>query len=321
VTARKSERLMNLTICLLVARTFIPKAQIRDAVEGYHGLSDEAFDRMFDRDKEELRVLGVPIEVGSIEKAFEDEVGYRVRRSSFELPEISLEADEAAILGLAARVWQHASLASATSQGLRKLRAGGVAVDEDALAIIEPALATDEPAFDTVFEAVTQRRPVSFTYQSAGASEPMTRHVEPWGIVSWRGHWYVVGHDRDRDAVRMFRLSRVSGEVTTIGEPGSYEPPTDLDLRELAQDLAPPHMHNSATVRVRSGCGDQLRRRAVEARPVDDEWTELDLPYASGHSLAEELVSYGPDVVVTAPDEICESVVRRLRALAGVGAS
>ena len=60
-------------------------------------------------------------------------------------------------MGLAARVWQHASLATATTQGLRKLRAGGVAVDESALTIIEPALATDEPAFDALFEAVTQR--------------------------------------------------------------------------------------------------------------------------------------------------------------------
>ncbi|MEP6666451.1 MAG: WYL domain-containing protein, partial [Nocardioidaceae bacterium] len=124
MTARKSERLMNLTICLLVARNFIPKHRIRLAVEGYHDLGDDAFDRMFDRDKEELRVLGVPIEVGSVEKGFEDEVGYRVSRARFELPEISLEADEAAVVGLAARVWQHASLASATTQGLRKLRAG-----------------------------------------------------------------------------------------------------------------------------------------------------------------------------------------------------
>lgn len=319
MTARKSERLMNLTICLLVARTFIPKGQIRSAVEGYHGLSDEAFDRMFDRDKEELRVLGVPIEVGALEKAFDDEVGYRIRRSSFELPEISLEADEAAIMGLAARVWQHASLASATTQGLRKLRAGGVAVDESALAIIEPALATDEPAFDAVFEAVTQRRPISFTHQSSSAPAPMTRHVEPWGIVSYHGHWYVVGHDRDRDAERMFRLSRITGEVVSIGEPGSYDPPVDLDLRHLAESLSPPQMDQQATVRVRTGSGDQLRRRAVSSVPVDEVWTELALPYASGWSLADELVSYGPDVVVMAPDEVRADVIGRLRVLAGQG--
>jgi proteasome accessory factor B len=317
VTAKKSERLMNLTICLLVARTFIPKDRIRQAVEGYHGLGDDAFDRMFDRDKEELRVLGVPIEVGSVDKGFDDEVGYRIRRDRFELPEISLEADEAAILGLAARVWQHARLASATTQGLRKLRAGGVDVDESALAILEPQLATDEPAFDAVFEAVTHRRPIEFAHRTAGRPEPILRHLQPWGIVSWHGHWYVAGLDLDRDAERMFRVSRITGDVVPIGPPNSYAPPADLDLRALASSLAPPHPNNDATLRVRTGTGDSLRRRALHATPVDEQWTELVVPYASGQSLADELLSYGPDVVVIRPDEVRDDIIRRLGALAG----
>ncbi len=304
---------MNLTICLLVARTFIPKARIRQAVEGYHDLTDEAFDRMFDRDKEELRVLGVPIELGTIDRAFDDEVGYRISRSRFELPEISLEADEAAVVGLAARVWQHARLASATTQGLRKLRAGGVDVDESALTILEPQLATDEPAFDAVFSAVTSRTPIAFTYRRSGAPDTTSRHLEPWGIVSWHGHWYIVGHDRDRSAPRMFRVSRIEGEVSLDGEPRSYAVPEDLDLRALASSLAPPHPHSSARVRVRHGAGDGLRRRAASSKPADEGWTEIELPFGSGSSLAEELASYGPDVVVLEPAEVRDAVVRRLR--------
>ncbi len=320
MTDKKSERLMNLTICLLVARHVVPKDRIRQAVEGYRDLSDDAFDRMFDRDKEELRILGVPIEVGQLAKGFEDEVGYRIRRDMFELPEISLEADEAALVGLAARVWQHASLATATTQGLRKLRAGGVAVDESALTILEPQLATDEPAFDGVFDAVVQRRPIAFPHQSAGRLEPTVRHLEPWGIVSWHGHWYVVGHDRDRDAERMFRVSRIVGNVVPIGKSHSYQPPADLDLRALAASLAPQHPNNSATVRVRAGSGVALRRRAARSVAIDDEWAELELPYGSGQSLADELLSYGSDVVVIGPDEVRADVVHRLRVLAGDGA-
>ena len=101
MTARKAERLMNLTICLLVARTYITKDRIRQAVDGYHDLTDEAFDRMFDRDKDELRVLGIPIELGSVVRGFDDEVGYRIHRDQFELPEITLEADEAAVRSVA----------------------------------------------------------------------------------------------------------------------------------------------------------------------------------------------------------------------------
>ncbi len=316
MTARKSERLMNLTICLLVARHFVPKHRIRQAVEGYHDLTDEAFDRMFDRDKEELRLLGVPIELGKISKAFEDDPGYRVRRDEFELPEIHLEADEAAVVGLAARVWQHASLAAATSQGLRKLRAAGVSVDESALTILEPQLATHEPAFDTVFEAVTQRRAITFDYRAPGATTTARRRLEPWGIVSWHGHWYLVGYDSDRDAPRMFRLSRIEGDVST-GEPGGYLPPDDLDLRALAASLAPPPPHSSATIRVRSGAGDMLRRRAAASQQVDDGWTEIELPFGDEASLADELVSFGADVVVIGPDEVKDAVVRRLTAVAG----
>jgi proteasome accessory factor B len=317
VTDKKAERLMNLTICLLVARNFVPKSRIRQAVEAYRDLGEDAFERKFDRDKEELRILGVPIEVGPVVRGFEDEVGYRIRRDMFELPEISLEADEAAVVGLAARVWQHARLASATTQGLRKLRAGGVEVDETALAIIEPQLATDEPAFDAVFAAVTQQRELEFEYRGTRDEAPARRQLQPWGIVSWHGHWYVVGHDLDRAAARMFRVSRIVGSPEVAER--TFVRPEGVDLRKLAASLAPPEPQGTATVRVRHGSGEVLRRRARQVRPVDEAWVEIELPYGSASSLADELVSFGPDVVVLGPDEVRSGVVRRLAAVAGGG--
>ena len=80
MTTRKTERILNLTICLLVSDRYLPKSRIREAVEGYHNLSDAAFERTFERDKDELRALGVPIEVGSFDAFFDDEQGYRIRR-------------------------------------------------------------------------------------------------------------------------------------------------------------------------------------------------------------------------------------------------
>ncbi len=121
----KSERLLNLLILLLVSRSFVTKDRIRDVIDDYRGGSDEAFEKMFERDKDELRSLGIPIEVGHLDAFFEDEVGYRIKRDAFELPQLELEPDEAAVVGLAARVWQHAGLADATSQALLKLKAAG----------------------------------------------------------------------------------------------------------------------------------------------------------------------------------------------------
>lgn len=313
MASRKSERLMNLTICLLVSRTFISKERIRSAVEGYHGLSDDAFDRMFDRDKEELRVIGVPIETGSNDTGFDDDPGYRIRRDRYELPEVTLEADEAAVVGLAARVWQHAQLASASGRALRRLRAAGADVDESAVHVLEPRLDTVEAAFDPVFSAVTTRTPISFGYRTATATTDSQRRLEPWGIVSWHGHWYVVGFDQDRQAPRMFRLSRIKGTVHTNGDPGDFDRPAEVNLRDLTASLAPPEPQHVATLRVRAGSGDALRRHATRSREVGDGWTEVDVPYARESSLVEQLLALGPDVIAVEPVDVRQAVVENLQ--------
>jgi proteasome accessory factor B len=315
--SRKSERLMNLVICLLVARTYVGKAKIREVVEGYRGTSDEAFEKMFERDKDDLRDLGVPIEVGYVDRAFEDEPGYRIRRGAFELPDIRLEGDEAAVVGLAARVWQHASLAEATTGALVKLRAGGVDVDTAALSAVEPHLATPERAFDPLWDAVVTRTAVTFSYRRPGRQAAI-RRMQPWGIVSWHGHWYVVGHDRDRDAVRMFRLSRIEGDVSTEGKPGSFTVPEGTDIRALARNLAPEEpAAGTATMRVRSGSGFDLRRSAKRVDPVDDGWDRVEVPFAAVEGMADLVTSLGADAVVEGPEELRDAVLSRLRALAG----
>jgi proteasome accessory factor B len=319
-TTRKSERLMNLVICLLVARTYVGKAKIREVVAGYQETSDEAFEKMFERDKDELRELGIPIEVGYVDRAFEDEPGYRIRRQAFELPDIRLEADEAAVVGLAARVWQHAGLAEATSGALVKLRAGGVDVDASALSVVEPHLATPEPSFGPLWDAVLERTPVRFAYRRPGR-EAAVRTLEPYGIVSWHGHWYVVGHDRDREAVRMFRLSRVEGPVTPAGRPGSYVVPEGTDVRALAASLEPDESSGGvATLRVRVGSGFALRRQARAVESLDASWDRVEVPFGAVEAMAEQVTTHGADVVVESPDELRKSVVARLRGLAEVGA-
>lgn len=315
LTTRKAERLMNLVICLLVAGTYVSKSRIRTAVEAYREQSDEAFEKMFERDKEELRELGVPIEVGSHEKFFDDDPGYRITRSAFELPEIVLEPDEAAVVGLAARVWQHAGLARQTTDALVKLRAGGVAVDRDALAVVEPRLAASEPAFEPLWNAVVARTPVRFGYRRPG-QPAAERVVEPWGLLSRRGRWYVLGHDRGRQAPRMFRLSRVTTAVGKAGRAGSFQVPPGTDLRDLARELEPPPRTASGTVRIRAGAGHALRRRSLAVTPDGHGWDRVEVPMTVVEELAEETVAYGPDVVALEPPELADAVVRRLRRLA-----
>ncbi len=324
MSARKTERLFNLVICLLATRRFLSVHQIRDAVPGYAedgpGGDDSAFRRMFERDKEELRELGIPLETGT-DSVWDDEPGYRITRRDYELAEISLEPDEAAAVGLAARLWSSARLADAASGGLIKLRAAGVETDGGPPAL-EPRVAATEPAFEPLLDAVRSARRVSFGYRSAGAARPDRRRLDPWGVVSWRGRWYAVGHDLDRDAPRVFRLGRIppdgnSGGVRA-GATGSATniPPPDLDLRAAVSRYAEEPPTRTARLRVRRGAGGELRRSATDVQPGTDGWDEMTVGFADLERLVDRVTGFGADLVVLEPPDARAAVRRRLAAAA-----
>lgn len=318
MSARKSERLVNLLIALLVSRSYLSKARLREVIDEYRDASsEEAFEKMFERDKEDLRALGVPIEMGSHDSLFEDEQGYRIQRSDFELPAIELSGAEAAVVGLAARVWQHAGLASATTQALVKLKAAGIEIDREALDVVQPQLNVEEPTFEPLFEAAQTRTPVSFRYRKPSADAAELRQVQPWGVSSYRNRWYLVGLDVGRLQPRVFRLSRIEGEVTEVGAGGSYEIPPGTDLRSLTRQFADPEPRGTALVRVRVGAAWDLRRQASRISSDTDAdgvtWDNLVVPASWG--LLAQLLSYGPDVVVVEPAELRDAAVRALESL------
>ncbi|GIF67382.1 WYL domain-containing protein [Asanoa ishikariensis] len=316
VSRTRTERLVNLVICLLSTRRFLTAAQIAATVPGYeHDPEDpkdhEAFQRKFERDKSELRELGVPLETGSA-SVFDTEPGYRIARRDYALPDIPLAPDEAAAVGIAGRLWQHAGLAAAASSGLAKLRAAGVDVDPQATLGVEPIVRVD-PTFAPLTAAARDRRTVAFDYRVPEQDGPTSRRLQPWGVVCWRGRWYVVGHDLDRAAPRCFRLSRVVGAVRLTGRPGAYEPPRDLDLISyVARFSGPIERTGRTTVLVRKGRAAGLRRWAQETVP-GPEVDRVVLRYADVDFIATQLVNYGPDVRVVEPPEVRDAVIQRLK--------
>ena len=315
MAARKTERLLNLVICLLSTRRYLTVHQILQAVPGYDAPDDEAVRRMFERDKDDLRELGIPLETGR--NSYDDDEGYRIARGDYELPDLHLEPDEAAALGLAARLWQSAPLAAATGSALLKLRAAGV--EPPALpAALQPRVGATEPAFGACWAAVRDGRPVLFDYRTSGRVAPESRRVEPWGVVSWRGRWYLVGQDTTRQAARVFRLSRVLGAVRTDGPAGSVVVPEGQDLRAMVERMATDAPRTTARVRLRAGSGWELRREAtaVELATDGDGWDVVEVGYSDPERFADRVTGYGADAVVLAPDEARDAVVRRLRALA-----
>ncbi len=312
MSARRTERLLNLVIALLATRQWLTKDQIRAAVPQYgEAATDAAFDRMFERDKDDLRELGVPVITGGGSAWFEDEHGYRIDRDAYVMPEISFTPAELAVLGLASRVWQQATLAGAASRAMVKLKALGVATDTSIVGV-EPRVQTTEPAFARLYEATRDRAPVRFAYRTGGRGEPAQRTVEPWRITSWHGRWYLVGHDRDRDAPRVFRLSRIEGQPTVVGPAGSVLPPPDVDARAMVENADPRSATRTATVRLAEGAGLGLRRRTGASTDL----TVLEIPFVDVDDLAEEVAALGAAAVVEGPDDLREAVVARLRGTA-----
>ena len=313
MAARRAERLVNLVICLLATRQFLTAERIRDAVPGYEPAdgdpkADEAFKRMFERDKAELRDLGVPLETGR-NSVFDADDGYRITRRKYELPAIEFDPPEAAAVGLAARLWQSATLGTSARNALIKLRAGGTDVEAGSGDAALPHVDASEPTLPVFLDAARHARGVRFDYVKSGSGAPERRSVEPWGVLSWRRRWYVVGYDRDRQDVRSFRLSRVQGEVTVAGK-RSFERPQKVDLLGYVAGRSADD-GRVAHVRV-TGRGGQLRRYASSEQDGVLTITFADLTW-----LARAVASAGAGAQVLDPADLADAVRARLAAVAG----
>ncbi|HEV7362637.1 MAG TPA: YafY family protein [Mycobacterium sp.] len=328
----KVERLVNLVIALLSTRGYITAEKIRTSVAGYsESPSAEAFSRMFERDKNELRDLGIPLEVGRV-SALDPTEGYRINRDAYSLPPVELTADEAAAVAVATQLWESPELITATQGALLKLRAAGVDVDpfDDgapvAIASPEgvPGLRGSEGILGILLSAIDSRQAVQFPHRPSRAEPYTMRTVEPWGVVTEKGRWYLVGHDRDRDATRTFRLSRIGDEVAPVGPAGAVTIPDGVDLRKIvAETVAETPTGGQALVWAADGRATALRRagRSTGARQLggrEGEVIELDI--SSTDRLAREIAGYGADAVVLEPQTLREDVLARLRAHAEASA-
>jgi proteasome accessory factor B len=193
------ERLLNLLAFLLTAERPVTADEIRMTVAGYDRGSDEAWRRMFERDKDLLRHLGIPLELRPTD-AWEVEHGYVVPKDEYALPDPGLTDEERAALWLAAKVVRIGGQA-AGPEALFKLGGAPLAAAGEPLAA---DLGVDQETVAEAFAAVAERRRVSFHYRDK------ERRVAPFGLVHRRGHWYLVGEDGADSTVKVFRIDRVA---------------------------------------------------------------------------------------------------------------
>jgi predicted DNA-binding transcriptional regulator YafY len=322
VPVSRTERLLNLLIALLNTTYGLRRTELREKV--YHDTSgnDVAFGRMFERDKNDLRQFGFDVEAVTDLGWGEDDPAttrYRIGKESNRLPDVQLSPGEWTVLLLASQLWERAALGTAAANALRKLQASGTLADVELPVGVQPRIRPAGQAFDDLVGAMHSQHPVTFPYRAGSTGKEESRTVEPWGLGSRFGQWYLAGYDRSRQAPRHFRLSRFTGAVTVL-EKETYAPPRNFNIREELDKLPELPLQN-AMVDVRQGRLLALRRRAVlapdAAAPGPEAGFErLHLYFRDSAVLAEELASYGPDAVAVAPEELVNAVRQRLQAAA-----
>ncbi len=327
------QRLFSLVLALVASPEGATKRELLSSVYGYsdrfrHGQPSDALDRQFERDKEQLRALGIHIETldSPLEPGNNHLTRYRISKERLEFPaELRFTERELVLLRLAALAWSEGSLDAESRRAAMKLEALGAGLDVQHLGVA-PRLGTAEPAAAPLQRAVDEGRVVRFDYRLPGRSAPLERRVAPLRLHRVDGRWHVVGWDLEREADRVFLLSRVEGPVRVTSE--RFDP----ELRERADGIVAELLRRRdehlARIEVRRGSAAEARLAARAVRPArstEDDGSaarvELTLGMLDAHVLAEEIIGYGADAAVVAPAELRELVVAGLRGIAAVHGS
>ena len=306
--SRKNERLVNLTIALLATKRYLTKNEIFRNIEGYEG-SAEAKERMFERDKDDLRKLGIQIEVGGLDPLFDDEAGYRIRPESYALSLRDLTPTQVTLLSLAAQAWQDAAFTDLSQQALRKLTSIGLDTDSSQLPVMAPKLIGADENLRSALDALTSLTTIEFDYLNIqGVAQK--RQLQVYGVQARKSHWYLIGFDTEKSAIRNFRVDRIQGVVTTVGKAQSYAIPATFEIAELEPVIETP----LAVLQVRPGAGYQLRRLATTIETADD-WDLLEVPIFDLEFVTSMVLWHGEDVIVSSPAQLKSAVVSALETL------
>ena len=306
--SRKIERLINLTIALLATTRYLTKSEIFRKVDGYEG-SAETKERMFERDKDDLRTLGIVIEVGSYDPLFNDEAGYRIKSEHYQLDLGPVTPTDISLLSLAADAWQGAAFADATQTALLKLNAMGVPADPINIPGFTPKLSNSTKELEIITDAIAQSDFLHFSYLS---NTLMTekRTIVPIALSNRSGYWYVSGVDQDIQEVRTFRLDRIQGDMTSSKNKDPFEFPAGFELNEAEMGA----ISTFALIDVRKGKGNSLRNLAISVVDLG-EWDQIRVPLFNSYRLAAEILWHGDDVFVQEPAELRDLIVEQLKVL------
>ncbi len=323
----KSERLFQLTCVLLYSERGLTKRELFHAVDSYREVSsdedDVALNKKFERDKSDLREMGIQVS-NPDPKSEPDDIRYTISADTFAWPEdVKFDRRQLQLLNLAAQVWAQASLSSDANRGLVRLRGLGIEPGASDLAGFAPRLRTHEPSFLPLSQAVEERIEVSFDYRKPDG-EVSRRSVQPWILRNVDGQWLLVCWDKSQNSVRNFLLKRIVSKVAFRSEQISetektvinFTAPTSEDVAAALADLTRHTESQVATIRVKKDTPAWFHFQLDSQDPTAD----ISISYMDGHLLAEQLSEYASDLTVISPPELSRIIRARFEAVASAHA-
>jgi len=307
--SRKIERLINLTIALLATKRYLTKSEIFNSVDGYEG-TPETKERMFERDKDDLRSLGIEIEVGSFDPLFNDEAGYKIKQEKYQFELGDISSTDVSLLSLAAEAWQAASFGDVAQKALLKLRSIGIASDEISIPGSVHKLNDGGQDLSLITKAIAQNQILNFAYLDS-SMQSFARRVVPIALSTRSGYWYLSGVDQEIQEIRTFRIDRIQGEVSASQGPRDFETPVGFDANKA---LSHSPTNDFAVIDVRVGKATSLRALAISTKSLG-EWDQIRVPIFNLDSMASLVLWHGQDALVQEPDNLKELVIQHLEAL------
>jgi proteasome accessory factor B len=316
---KKEDRLFSLILALSASRDGLTKTEILRSVRGYSDRytfsANPTLDKLFERDKQELRSMGAVIDTFEFagEEGETHNVRYVISRERYEFPAgISFGPSEVALLNIASQAWREASLNIESRHALNKIRSFGVVAD-DSLIGVAPRIRTMDQAFPALADALDNNRVVSFLYLKPGDRQARQRHCAPLALVNWRDRWYTLAFDTDVQQERTFLLSRIVSTPARVTQQTWERPEVDYAGRLIAE-LNALALENEAKFRVdhSTAAASVLQSWGAQLQPDET----MSMSFSDINLLADELVPLSSELTVIEPLALQELLRERLTRIA-----
>lgn len=306
-TIRPEDRLFHLILALMATTQGLSKEHILTTVRGYRedieaGAQRATIERRFERDKDTVRDLGIPLEayIPPEEEGNNKSTLYRIPKADYDPPRgWQLDAQDIRLLNTAAAVWREGSLSVEARLTHTKLASYGVSVDEPLVGFL-PMITARDPALDALRRAVTQGHQVRFDYLTPGQSRPKTRTVSALSIVLHENRWHLLSSEEPDGLERTFLLRRIVSEVRTVDAPARVASPGQVSAMTAELD----ELFWSQRARVEVTPGSLAALELAHRQGSQIEGDAVLVHFTDAVSLGIELAGYGPDIRFVAPEAV-----------------